>query len=294
MKNPSIQVNKDEYNKDDKFSPKITSPALEVTNIQDDNVGLHLFLHGGTHPTGVGSELTIFFCSLFCYSWFRLQSMAIHCNRRGVSRGDHLFGCSCWVCRRSNTISVKTEEHSKPGHAKGASVSTFSSHSRDRADPRNIFHFGKLVPRGCALLPNSENCVAHWAHVGNRHSCNIQLQSMRATQKKGVHLVRHSRFVRVSKGSMHFSPRRILVDRYTSHETFSQHFHPCAHHIVAQGVARRVCIKRCSCTCHHMFKRLLFPCFVFFFCLSCLYFFSHFYLFSVLNFNFHVVETAEH
>ena len=43
-----------------------------------------------------------------------------------------------------------------------------------------------------------------------------------------------------------------------------------------------------------MFERLLFPCFVFFLCLSCLYFFSHFYLFSVLNFNFHVVETAEH
>ena len=52
--------------------------------------------------------------------------------------------------------------------------------------------------------------------------------------------------------------------------------------------------KRCSCTCHHMSERLLFHCLVFFLCLSCLYFFSHFYLFSVLNFNFQVVETAEH
>ena len=36
-----------------------------------------------------------------------------------------------------------------------------------------------------------------------------------------------------------------------------------------------------------MFERLLFLCFVFFLCLSCLYVLSHFYLFSVLNFNFH-------
>ena len=44
----------------------------------------------------------------------------------------------------------------------------------------------------------------------------------------------------------------------------------CTHHIVAQGVARRVCIKTCSSTYHHVFERLLFPCFVFLLCLSCL------------------------
>ena len=59
-------------------------------------------------------------------------------------------------------------------------------------------------------------------------------------------------------------------------------------------VARRVCLKTCSCTCHHMSKRLWFPSFVSFLCLSCLYFLSHFYLSSVLNFNFHDVENAEH
>ena len=89
MKSPSIQVNKDEYNKDKKFSPKITSPALKLINIQDRNIGLHLkVLRGGTHLNGVGSELTIFLnfaqISLFCFSWFRLQLIAIHCNRRGV------------------------------------------------------------------------------------------------------------------------------------------------------------------------------------------------------------------
>ena len=89
LKSPSFQVNKDEYNKDNKFSPKITSPALELTNVQDGNIGLHLQVpRGGTHLNGVGSELTIFFIllriSLFCYSWFRLQSIAIHCNRRRV------------------------------------------------------------------------------------------------------------------------------------------------------------------------------------------------------------------
>ena len=35
------------------------------------------------NPNGVGSELAKFFLleSLFCYSWFRLQLIAIHCNR---------------------------------------------------------------------------------------------------------------------------------------------------------------------------------------------------------------------
>ena len=62
MKNPSIEVNKDEYNKDKKFSPKNTSPALELTNILDGSIGLHLQVpREGTHPSEVGSELTFFF-----------------------------------------------------------------------------------------------------------------------------------------------------------------------------------------------------------------------------------------
>ena len=62
----NIQVNKDEYNKDKKFSLKITSSALELTNTQDGNIGPHLQVsRGGTHLNGVGSELTnfILFCS---------------------------------------------------------------------------------------------------------------------------------------------------------------------------------------------------------------------------------------
>ena len=42
---------------------------------------------GGTSLNGIGNDLIIFFFKViffFCYSWFRLQSMAIHCNRRGV------------------------------------------------------------------------------------------------------------------------------------------------------------------------------------------------------------------
>ena len=42
LKSLSIQVNKDEYNKDKKFSPKITSPPPELTNTHDGNIGLHL------------------------------------------------------------------------------------------------------------------------------------------------------------------------------------------------------------------------------------------------------------
>ena len=69
LKSPFIQVNKDEYNKDKKFSPKITSPALELTNIQHGNIGFHLQVpHGGTHPNGVGCELTFFFCWVHNFS----------------------------------------------------------------------------------------------------------------------------------------------------------------------------------------------------------------------------------
>ena len=84
--NPS-KVGKDAHDEDKKFSPKITCPALELINIQDGNIGLQLQVpRGGTHPNGVGSELTIFSLlgSLFCHSWFRLQLIAIHCNRRRV------------------------------------------------------------------------------------------------------------------------------------------------------------------------------------------------------------------
>ena len=93
MKSLSIQVNKDEYNKDKKFSPKITSPALELTSIQDGNIGFHLQVpRGGTHLNGVGSELTFFFYiyfALFVTVGFRLQSIAIHCNRRECGQNTH-------------------------------------------------------------------------------------------------------------------------------------------------------------------------------------------------------------
>ena len=87
LKSLSIQVNKDEYNNDVQFSLMITSPAPELINTQDGSIGLHLQLpRGGTHLNGVGSELTFFFFAQisFCYSWFRLQSIAIHCKWRGV------------------------------------------------------------------------------------------------------------------------------------------------------------------------------------------------------------------
>ena len=62
LKNPSIQVNKDAYDKDKKFSPKVACPAFELINIQDGIIGLQLQVpHGGAHLNRVGSELTIFF-----------------------------------------------------------------------------------------------------------------------------------------------------------------------------------------------------------------------------------------
>ena len=45
---------------------------LELTNIQDGNIGLHLeVLRGGTHPNGIASELTKIF--LLLESLFLLQ-----------------------------------------------------------------------------------------------------------------------------------------------------------------------------------------------------------------------------
>ena len=66
----------------------------KITYFSSARVGQHTgweyWLHlqvprGGTHLNGVGSELTIFtLLGFFRYSWFRLQLVAIHCNRRGV------------------------------------------------------------------------------------------------------------------------------------------------------------------------------------------------------------------
>ena len=76
MKSPSIQVSKDAHDEDNKLSPKIPCPALELINIQDGNIGLRLQVpRGGTHPNGVGSELAIFFARI---SLLQLVSYTAH------------------------------------------------------------------------------------------------------------------------------------------------------------------------------------------------------------------------
>ena len=60
---------------------KLQNPLLQ-NNTED---GILLQAHRGeTSLNGIGSELIRFFWWLFCYSWFRSQSIAIHCNRRVV------------------------------------------------------------------------------------------------------------------------------------------------------------------------------------------------------------------
>ena len=59
--------------------------SVSIKINKDD--GIHLQAHrGGTSLNGIGSELINFLIVQisFCYSWFRLQSIAIHCNRREV------------------------------------------------------------------------------------------------------------------------------------------------------------------------------------------------------------------
>ena len=65
---------------------KLENPFLQ-NNTRDD---IFLPAHrGGTSVNGIGGELTRFFYVIsFFKSWFRLQSIAIHCNRR-VCRQIH-------------------------------------------------------------------------------------------------------------------------------------------------------------------------------------------------------------
>ena len=73
-KSLSIQV--DEYNKDKKFSPNITSPVPELTNTQDGSIGL---LHKLLVVVRIRMELEVsshFFCSdLFL---LQLVSFTVH------------------------------------------------------------------------------------------------------------------------------------------------------------------------------------------------------------------------
>ena len=67
------------------FSPKITCPALELINMLDGNIGLHFQVpRGGTHPNGVGSELTKFFVARISFFVTVGFVYRITCTRRGV------------------------------------------------------------------------------------------------------------------------------------------------------------------------------------------------------------------
>ena len=80
----------DGQNTSAKSGMNLRKKTIHINSLQrkGGSIGLHLQVpRGGTHPNGVGSELTIFNfapISLFSYGWFRLQSIAIHCNPREV------------------------------------------------------------------------------------------------------------------------------------------------------------------------------------------------------------------
>ena len=42
IEEPSIHVSRDAHDEDKNFSLKVTCPALELTNIHDGSIGLHL------------------------------------------------------------------------------------------------------------------------------------------------------------------------------------------------------------------------------------------------------------
>ena len=49
----------------------------------------------------------------FCYSWFRLQSMAIHCNRRGC-RQEHLTRVFSHALRTSDCVHTHCMAQDEP------------------------------------------------------------------------------------------------------------------------------------------------------------------------------------
>ena len=104
-------------------------------------------------------------------------------------------------------------------------------------------------------------------------------------------------FFFVTIGFVYSRWRSTVTDGGCGQNTFTRDFFStlsslCTHHIVAQGVARRLCIKHVH---PHVITCLSVCCLlVCLLCLSCHYVFSHFYLFSVPNFNSHDVENAEH
>ena len=59
--------------------------SVSIQINKDD--GIHIQAHRGVRSlNGIGSEVINFLIVqiFFCYSWFRLQSITIHCNRRTV------------------------------------------------------------------------------------------------------------------------------------------------------------------------------------------------------------------
>ena len=87
--------------------------SVSIKINKDD--GIHLQAHrGGTSLNGIGSELIIFLIVQisFCYSWFRLQSIAIHCNRRGSDdryTSHETLSQTHWPCARI-TLRLKVSQ----------------------------------------------------------------------------------------------------------------------------------------------------------------------------------------
>ena len=93
-------------------------------------------------------------------------------------------------------------------------------------------------------------------------------------QNQNTVLQRHSstrarrNTISLSSWCTSFQVAQACVDRYTSHEIFLDI-------LDVVKVSQRVSDKTHSCTCHHMFERLLFPYFVFFLSLAPLLSLSH-------------------
>ena len=124
---------------------------------------LPLFVISSMWPLACSLKILSSAESLISFWIFNVHKIGMYIR---VSEKPRVFKCAYLMCLRSRPISGNNEEHSRFGHAKGASVSTFSSHSQARAD-RFTKHlpFRKAGTARIRAVTKFGNTVSHIGHT---------------------------------------------------------------------------------------------------------------------------------
>ena len=212
LNNLSMQVNEDEYNRDKKFSPKITSPTPKLTNTQDESIGLHRQVpRGGTHLNGVGVELTFFnFAQIsFCYSRFHLQLIAIHCNQRCVWTDTFILVHTSHCGSRCRTTCL--QKHVHPHVITCRSVCCFLvMSSSSRASTLSLTSTCSLFWTSTPIMSTTPS-IKPKMHPQNEEYCPVAIYNPSHTRRRfsqpprawGFHLA-HESFLKALRNSVDF------------------------------------------------------------------------------------------